>query len=364
MTLDGCLTCELLRWLWCWVKDLSCQLQDSDTLKLIMAIGVSMLILFNVYAGYYMCAEPSYDEEPAANPNEEDGQTSGDESGEGSVVTAEDAGNVSDPTRSREIVRCSAQRSPDSYDYGFVRGPHTWTAPGNNQSPINIETSCLKDNCFDTPLVWSKYNDLPLGIRLENNGHTLVVRASFPCGSPWIDGGDLLGRFVFREISFRWSWCNSSGSEHTVRNLHYPLEMQCLHEDSQQEGCTSSQGILMISYVFDLSQDNPFLDVLIQHLAAVQCAGQAVEVPPFPLSYLMPAFYTRFFSYLGSLTEPPCHRGAEWFLYPEPLAISERQLNEFRQLRDTRGARITRNARPVQPLEDRTVYFNRYRTGG
>ena len=82
----------------------------------------------------------------------------------------------------------------------------------------------------------------------------------------------------------------------------------------------------------------------------------------FPLSYLLYQFRTGFYSYGGSLTEPPCYQGAEWFLFPEPLAISERQLNEFRQLLSKDGkTRILRNSRPVQSINcTRVVNLNQY----
>ncbi|XP_052842229.1 LOW QUALITY PROTEIN: carbonic anhydrase 2 [Drosophila gunungcola] len=339
--MNECLTCGLWKQLWCWLEELSSRLQDSNALKLILAVCVALLVLFNVYSGFAMAnrCESRSEEEGAGDAGED---------------------RLGGPNRNLE---CTLRGSPESYDYGWDRGPHTWNVPFNNQSPINIERNCLELSYFNSPLIWSNYNDVPLGIRLENNGHTLLLRAVFPGRTPSIDGGDLLGRFDFREISFRWSWSNSSGSEHTVDHRHSPLEMQCLHTDAFQDGCISSQGLLVISYLFQFSEDNPFFDVLVQHLVAVQQAGQAVEVPPFPLGYLMPAFYTNFYSYHGSLTEPPCHRGAEWWVHPASLAISERQLNEFRQLRNRRGARIERNARPVQPLQDRTVYLNRFRTG-
>ncbi|XP_022228007.2 carbonic anhydrase 1 [Drosophila obscura] len=248
-----------------------------------------------------------------------------------------------------------------TFDYGAIKGPHSWNVPTNNQSPVNIEQCCMENSYFTIPLEWTNGNVLPAGILLQNNGHTLVLRASYPSCVPMIGGGDLLGRFEFREISFRWSWSNSMGSEHTVDNAHYPLEMQCLHTPPQSVSCISSQSILMISYMFEVGRDNPYLEVLIQHLVAVQNAGSTVEVPPFPISYLMLPFYTEFFSYNGSLTQPPCHRGVEWLINPNTLSISERQLNEFRQLRNPHGARIGSNARPVQPLEDRTIFYNRYR---
>ncbi|ALC41993.1 CG9235 [Drosophila busckii] len=247
------------------------------------------------------------------------------------------------------------------YDYSVERGPHTWHVAESNQSPINIESREVQRINFDMPLNWVGYDKLPLGVRLENNGHTLLLRAAYDGASPFIDGADLLSCFSFHEISFRWSWHDGEGSEHTLDNQHYPLEMQCLHTDAADRCHASSRGLLVVSYLFTLSVENPFLNVIIRYLVAVQQAGQCAEIPPFPLNYLMPTFYSDFYSYQGSLTEPPCHRGAEWFISPIPLAISERQLHEFRKLRSRSGSRIERNARPVQDLCDRIVNLNRYR---
>lgn len=253
------------------------------------------------------------------------------------------------------------QAGGGGFGYGLQNGPHTWQVAENNQSPINIDSGCVQRCRFDSPLRWVGYENLPQGIRMENTGHTLLLRAAFARDPPMLDGGDLLGCFSFHEISFRWSWYNTTGSEHTIDNLHFPLEMQCLHTDATNLSHASSRGLLVVSYMFAVATDNPFLDVIIQHLVAVQLAGQTVEIPPFPLNYLMSPFYTQFYSYHGSLTEPPCHRGAEWFINPTPLAIGERQLHEFRKLRSRTGARIARNARPVQPLCDRCVQLNEFR---
>ncbi|KAH8411051.1 hypothetical protein KR222_010661, partial [Zaprionus bogoriensis] len=250
---------------------------------------------------------------------------------------------------------------PTSYGYGTRNGPHTWHVAENNQSPINIDSGSVQRCLFGNPLRWHGYDELPLGICLENTGHTLLLRAVYQGDTPFLYGGDLLGFFGFYEISFRWSWYNATGSEHTLDNEHFPLEMQCLHtERTVDPSHATSRGVLVISYMFSVATENPFFDVLIQHLVAVQMAGQTVEIPPFPLNYLMATFGTGFYSYQGSLTEPPCHRGAEWFIYPTTLAIGERQLHEFRKLRSRTGARIARNARPVQPLGNREVKLNQF----
>ncbi|XP_030378479.1 carbonic anhydrase 7-like [Scaptodrosophila lebanonensis] len=321
-----CSTAEFFMIPFCWFSELFCTITESKIFMVLLAIILAKLVLINLSACY------------AISQNE----------GPRQMERALQMDDVSNSHIS-------------NYDYGPTHGPHTWQAEPNNQSPINIDPRCVDRVAFSTALIWSHYDDIPVGIHLENNGRTLLLRAAFNSPTPSISGGDLLSRFEFREISFRWSRHNTGGSEHAIDHAHFPLEMQCMHSNYSSDGSsTSSRVILMLSYIFEVSEENPYLDALVQHLVVVQRAGQCVEVPPFPLGYLMHAFYTRFYSYHGSLTVPPCHRGVEWFIYPMPIAIGARQLNEFRQLRDHNGALIGPNARPVQPLCGRTVKYNTF----
>uniref|UniRef100_A0A1A9WRQ0 Alpha-carbonic anhydrase domain-containing protein n=1 Tax=Glossina brevipalpis TaxID=37001 RepID=A0A1A9WRQ0_9MUSC len=44
-----------------------------------------------------------------------------------------------------------------------------------------------------------------------------------------------------------------------------------------------------------------------------------------------------FFSYSGSLTTPPCSEAVRWFVFPDPLTISEEQINRFFLILDPNG---------------------------
>lgn len=59
-----------------------------------------------------------------------------------------------------------------------------------------------------------------------------------------------------------------------------------------------------------------------------------------------------FYNYAGSLTTPPCSEGVRWFVLKDRITISHKQVDEFSHF--VHGA----NARPVQPLNDRTVSSN------
>ncbi|XP_023174838.2 carbonic anhydrase 1 [Drosophila hydei] len=316
---------------WSWLRELICHFLDSHLMILMWAVSGALVMLYNFHSSIYLI------ERLVRCHNEEESEES----------DTDNEGYISDADPSTGL------------DYGAVNGPHAWQTALNNQSPINIDTQQAEQMYISLSLMWIGYEVPPMGIRLENNGHSLLVRACFDGNPPFVDGADLLSSFQFHEISFRWSWHDDgAGSEHSFNNVHFPLEMQCVHTRCGQGQEVSSRSVLVISYMFAIAAENPYLDVIAQYLVAVQRAGQCVEIPPFPLNYLMPPFFTGFYSYHGSLTEPPCHRGAEWFINPLPLAISERQLHEFRKLRSRSGSRISRNARPVQELGERTVKFN------
>ncbi|KAH8304351.1 hypothetical protein KR059_007113 [Drosophila kikkawai] len=268
---------------------------------------------------------------------------------------------------------CSSSKCPSSgYGYDMAHGPHTWQGQPepsigcgvekiHYQSPINIDESQIQRLAIRELLNWNHYDDIPASIQLENTGQTLVLRAQFRGNAPTISGADLLACYTFVEVRFHWGWCNSEGSEHTINHRKFPLEMQVMHRAGSgvPRPCTSSYDLLMLGYVFELSAHNPFLDPLVQNLRLVQKPGKRVEIPPFPLSYLIYAFRTGFYSYGGSLTHPPCYQGTEWFIFPESLAISDFQLRHFRLLLGPDGVSpITRNCRPVQQVGNRVVSLN------
>ena len=57
-----------------------------------------------------------------------------------------------------------------------------------------------------------------------------------------------------------------------------------------------------------------------------------------------------YFTFMGSLTTPPCTEGVRWQVLKVPGTVSQQQLNAFKQL-------FPMNARPIQPTNDRMVKF-------
>ena len=66
---------------------------------------------------------------------------------------------------------------------------------------------------------------------------------------------------------------------------------------------------------------------------------------------------SRYATYEGGLTTPPCSEVVEWNNFLTPLKVSRAQLQQFRMLDDSDSKAIVDNYRPPQPLNGRTVRF-------
>jgi carbonic anhydrase len=56
-----------------------------------------------------------------------------------------------------------------------------------------------------------------------------------------------------------------------------------------------------------------------------------------------------YYTYIGSLTTPPCSQGVRWLLLSKPIELSQKQIDAF-------AAIFHMNARPVQPINNRDLF--------
>ena len=68
---------------------------------------------------------------------------------------------------------------------------------------------------------------------------------------------------------------------------------------------------------------------------------------PLDLNQLLPA-KREYFTYMGSLTTPPCTEGVLWMVMKEPIELSSEQLAIFNRL-------YPMNARPIQKTSGRLI---------
>nr|XP_012148570.1 PREDICTED: carbonic anhydrase 1-like [Megachile rotundata] len=256
-----------------------------------------------------------------------------------------------------------------TFDYTDRNGPHTWKvlypdSSGNNQSPINITTRSAVVVQPSEPLHWVGYDKGPLSMVILNNGNNVIVNTSWGRFSrPYVEGGSLTDSYDLCSLVFHWGQSNDEGSEHTIDYVRYPMELQVWHIkrefNSLMDAITSktSDALLIVSFFFQITNaDNPYLDHIVTNLWQIVEPGSKLHIPPFPLTWISSLPENNYYTYNGSLTQPPCSEIVTWIVQPEPIAISSSQVAQFRKVCSANGP-ILLNCRPVQLINERNVYF-------
>jgi len=206
----------------------------------------------------------------------------------------------------------------------------------------------------------------------KNNGHTAQLDAVSPLGASQgiLRGGQLTGDYQILQLHFHWGANDNQGSEHTVDGKMYPLELHVVHvKVNELDPLNTPKGLSVTGFFFEVDGDNTntALAPLTNALAQIETADAQVDFSAVGFSLvdlLKPvapidgtARTSRYSTYEGSLTTPPCAESVEWINFLTPLKISRAQLQAFRMLDDDNMKDIVDNFRPPQPLNGRTVRF-------
>ena len=76
--------------------------------------------------------------------------------------------------------------------------------------------------------------------------------------------------------------------------------------------------------------------------------------------FLQSVDFTRFWTYEGSLAEPPCPEGVKWTVINDVQTFSQKQKDRFIEglANDIRLSKGNGNSRITQPLNGRKIYYN------
>ncbi len=221
------------------------------------------------------------------------------------------------------------------WGYGGDTGPAHWgsldlafatCAAGSEQSPIDLTGA----QSVTQPPIKLDYN--PSGAEIVNTGHTIQVNVA-PGSGIIID--DI--RYELLQFHFH------RGSEHTVAGVRFPLELHLVHRS--EDGALAVIGIL-----YREGAANEALAPIWNLLPAEP--GTATAFPDtVDVSALLPERRDTW-RYAGSLTTPPCTEGVSWVVMTTPVTLSPAQIETF-------SALYGGNYRPVQPLNERTLFRDR-----
>lgn len=240
----------------------------------------------------------------------------------------------------------SGEVAPENW--GGLSSEFSQCSLGKEQSPVDIAGVTEGE---PAEIAFDYAND---GERIVNTG--LSVRREH--------AGESRMRLGEREFTLLQTHSHNP-SEHTVDGQSFPLEVHLVHQDA-------AGNLAVVGVLFRLGAPNPAVQAMIDAAPQAgepdtQLSAQTNSASLLPVASLggglnastrfdqtnsaslLPAD-TSYYTYMGSLTTPPCTEGVEWIVMTEVLEVSKEQVDQLSAL--TGGTPINR---PVQPLGDRSI---------
>jgi carbonic anhydrase len=219
------------------------------------------------------------------------------------------------------------------WSYSGATGPEHWASEdatfaacgiGKHQSPINI----VKTVREALPLIEFAYQPIPLTV--TDTGHSFQVNA--PAGS----GGISVGGEHYDLVQFHFH----RPSEEEIHGHRYAMVAHLVHKNSKGD-------LAVVAVLIHIGGTNAFLKSVFDHFPAKGTSESSVPGATINLNEFLPA-QRGYYTFDGSLTTPPCSEHVRWFVLKSAVQSSAAQVRQF-------AARYPHDARPVQPLNDRTI---------
>ena len=233
-------------------------------------------------------------------------------------------------------------------------GPENWgnlnkenqlCAKGKMQSPININfDNTVKGNL--SPIVF-EYR--PFFLSLMDNGRTVEVIGA--------EGNNItLNEKQYRLLGFNIhkpskTAFNGERSEMSIQLVHQHFDGSKVIVEVMFSSSPKLFEAAKKSWWDSAPKENPLFQVLLNHVPLVKnqvASPRDVAINP---QQLLPEDRT-YFTYMGSLTEPPCTEGVTWIVMKNPILVSAQQVHSFGQI-------YSNNVRPLQIKGDRIIKESR-----
>ena len=217
------------------------------------------------------------------------------------------------------------------WGYGGAGGPEQWgqlkpefstCANGSRQSPIDIRSGVKVD------LEPIQVDYRPSGFSVVDNGHTIQVN---------IEGGNSIEvqgrRYDLLQFHFH------RPSEERIDGRQFDMVAHLVHKDPEGR-------LAVIAVLLDRGSAHPLVQTVWNNLPLEKGTEMRVR-GGLDMSHLLPAD-RRYFTYMGSLTTPPCSEGVLWMVMQQPVQLATDQVNVFARL-------YPMNARPIQSVAGRLI---------
>ncbi|XP_034046276.1 carbonic anhydrase-related protein 10-like isoform X2 [Thalassophryne amazonica] len=145
-----------------------------------------------------------------------------------------------------------------------------------------------------------------------------------------------------------------------VQLIHYNQDLYA----NYSEAVRSPHGIAVVSIFIKLSENsNIFLNRMLNRdtITRINYKHDAFLLMGLNIADLYPDT-TRYITYEGSITIPPCYETSTWILINKPIYVTQMQMHSLRLLSQNEPYKIflsmSDNTRPTQPLLQRCIRTN------
>jgi carbonic anhydrase len=222
-----------------------------------------------------------------------------------------------------------------AWGYAGALGAQSWPGlhpsfslcgSGQRQSPVDIRDGLP----VDLEAVDFLYR--PGFFSVTDNGHTVQVQVG---GGNAIEVG--ARRYELTGFHFHLP------GEERVDGRAFAMSIHLVHRDAQGR-------LAVVALVVEEGTEHPAVQAVWNNLPLERGEFVAASVEFDPTALLPPR--RGYYTYMGSLTTPPCTEGVLWVVMQQPVQVSPQQLAIFARLHPM-------NARPIQPLNGRVIKQSR-----
>jgi carbonic anhydrase len=215
------------------------------------------------------------------------------------------------------------QGDEDPQHWGDLDASYATCKLGHQQSPIDIR----KAEKADLDPIQFNYQASPL--KIVDNGHTVMV--TYAPGSSITVGGH---SYVLKQFHFH------HPSEEKVNGKSFDMVVHLVHADGDGK-------LAVVAVLLKAGSPNSTIQALWGNLPTEKNVAASMDNVTINAAQLLPVDHG-YYTFMGSLTTPPCTENVTWFVLKSPQTISTNQLDAFAKV-------YPLNARPTQSLDGRTV---------
>ncbi len=238
-----------------------------------------------------------------------------------SLKPAANAGEVDNPAA--QLHRhWSYEGETGPANWARLRADYAACTTGKRQSPIDIREG-IRVN-----LEAIRFDYKPMQFRIVDTGH--AVQVNLGEGSSLTVMGK---RYALQQFHFH------RPAEERVNGRSYDMSVHLVHRNDEGQ-------LAVVAVLLEKGADHPLIQTLLDNLPLEQNTEMSPEAAIDP-ARLLPdnrAYWT----FMGSLTTPPCTEGVLWMVLKQPVQVASEQVAIF--------SRVSRsNARPIQALNGRLI---------